>query len=352
MRPLLFCVGVALTVGGLSSLTAEQGPEKPRESAKSPAKSPAAAKPAEPETPPQPAPEDVEFLYPQPEAKAGTHLAAEKLAVQDLIKAFVKSFNAHDPQSLGPLFAAEAEMVDSTGKVVQGREAIEKAFARLFKSHRGLHMQARVESIRFVSRTTAIEEGTTLTVGESDAGPAVDVSRYVVTHILQDGKWQMASVRDLPLPEVTAEQALEQLSWLVGDWYDENGATLTATSYRWSDDKQFLLSEFTIQLGNQPPVKGTQRIGWDPRSNQLRSWTFDSAGGFGEALWSRDGNRWIAKTTGVTRGGQVTSATNILTQVSKDMATFQSRDRVAGGVSAPDIGEIPIVRRPPPPKSN
>ena len=29
----------------------------------------------------------------------------------------------------------------------------------------------------------------------------------------------------------------------------------------------------------------TQRIGWDPAAKQIRSWEFDSEGGFGEGTW-------------------------------------------------------------------
>ena len=64
----------------------------------------------------------------------------------------------------------------------------------------------------------------------------------------------------------------------------------------------------------KPVMSVTQRIGWDPLARQFRSWEFDSEGGFGEGRWSRDGERWVVKHTGVRPEGTTASATNIMTQ--------------------------------------
>jgi hypothetical protein len=109
------------------------------------------------------------------------------------------------------------------------------------------------------------------------------------------------------------------------------------------------LSEFKVQIGGRPLMTGTQRIGWDPLAKKIRSWVFDSEGGFGEGIWTREGNQWIVKMTGVTRDGKIASATNITTRVSKHRMTWQSRDRIIGGEKTLDIAEIPITRKPPPP---
>ena len=78
---------------------------------------------------------------------------------------------------------------------------------------------------------------------------------------------------------------------------------------------------------------------------------FDSEGGFAEGRWTRHGNQWIVKMTGTRRDGSAASATNVITQVTKDRMTWQSRDRVVGDDLLPNIGEIVIVRKPPQPGS-
>ena len=73
---------------------------------------------------------------------------------------------------------------------------------------------------------------------------------------------------------------------------------------------------------------GTEVIGWDPRTSRIRSWVFDSDGGFGENVWVHDGNRWLIKYSGTLADGSEASATHILTNVDAATATLQSKDRV------------------------
>src|SRR5262249_30308071 len=99
----------------------------------------------------------------------------------------------------------------------------------------------------------------------------------------------------------------------------------------------------------KPVMHGSQRIGWDPLTRQIKSWVFDSEGGHGEGLWSRDGDRWVVKATGVRADGKVVSTTNIITYVNKDKALWASVDRGLGGDALPDVEEFALVRKPPKP---
>ncbi|HEX3727048.1 MAG TPA: DUF4440 domain-containing protein, partial [Pirellulales bacterium] len=112
-----------------------------------------------------------------------------------------------------------------------------------------------------------------------------------------------------------------------------------------------LLSEFTIQVAGHAVMKGSQRIGWDPLAKMLRSWVFDSEGGFSGGVYTRDGDRWIIKMTGVTHDGKPASATNVITRVDKDRMMWQSRDRMVGDEAMSDIDEVPVVRKPPKPNN-
>ncbi len=208
-------------------------------------------------------------------------------------------------------------------------------------------MDVALRSVRFIGPDLAIEDGTA-TVTDAPDEPAQH-SPYTVVYAGQEGKWLMASARDLPDEPTTPEEQLKQLRWLIGEWVDESPEALVMTSYRWTDNQCYILSEFKVQIGGRPVMTGTRRIGWDPLAKKIRSWVFDSEGGFGEGVWTREGNRWIVKMTGVTRDGKAASSTNIITRVSKDRMTWQSRDRVVGGEKTPDIETIPIVRKPPPP---
>jgi hypothetical protein len=94
----------------------------------------------------------------------------------------------------------------------------------------------------------------------------------------------------------------------------------------------------------------SQRIGWDPLARQIRSWEFDTAGGFGEGRWSRAGDQWTIKHTGVQADGTASSATNIMTNESRDVVRWVSTDRVVGEETLPDHEADVLVRVPPPPR--
>ena len=167
-----------------------------------------------------------------------------------------------------------------------------------------------VESIRFIGADLAVETGTTKEIPAPNEPPEYD--RYTVLHVKRDGKWQMALARDEEGPPDTAHEQLQPLAWLVGDWVDDGGSTVVASSCRWSEDGNFLLQDFKVQVNGHVEMNVTQRIGWDPSTKCIRSWVFDSEGGFGQSVWVRDGDGWLIKATGVRPDGTTASATNRL----------------------------------------
>lgn len=274
-----------------------------------------------------------------------------ELEVQGAIKGFADAFNAHDAKAVGALFTEFAELESATGQVTRGNSNILETFTKLFAENPKIQIHLEIHSLRFLSAGLSVEEGfsTMMNGGPEGEETTPRVDRYTIIHYKHENAWLVASARDWPAPPPSAEEQLQQLAWLVGDWVDENSETTVQTNYHWSKDNRYLLSRYSVRFEGQEPIEGLQRIGWDPESRQLRSWTFDSVGGFSQGLWSHAGDRWVVKVTGVTGAGQMRSSTNVLTRVSNDHATFLSRDRVVGGELLPDLDAVPIVRKPPEP---
>lgn len=332
--------------------TTEKVAAKPDDKSDKPTEKPAEKpeeKPADPVEKPAAPQADVTFL--KSETADAAPESADEVAVKDAIKAFAEAFNSHDAKAVAAQFTSLAELENQVGHVTKGNAPIYEVFHKLFTENPKIKLQLEIQSIRFLSPELSIEEGiSTMSGGGAEgveAPPHQD--RYTITHIKQEGKWLVASARDWPPPPPTAAQQLQQLAWLVGDWVDENSSTTVHTSYHWSKDNRYLMSRYSVKREGRDPVEGLQRIGWDPQARQLRSWTFDSVGGFSEGLWSRAGDQWIIKLSGVTADGQIRSATNILTRLSDDHATYQSRDRVIGSEVMPDLDPVPIVRKAPEP---
>jgi hypothetical protein len=91
-------------------------------------------------------------------------------------------------------------------------------------------------------------------------------------------------------------------------------------------------------------VEIQQLVGFDPLTGQIKSWTFDSLGGYGEGLWTRDGNSWVIDTAGVLPNGQTGTAVNTIRFVDDQTALFQARHREVGGQPIAD-SELKLVRK-------
>jgi uncharacterized protein (TIGR02246 family) len=343
MRTLIPVLGIAalMVAGGLAAVAQQKEPASPEAPATVPGVQ--ASKPiAQPEG--EKAQPEGESARPQQE-KARPE---DEKAIRRLVGKFVAAYNAHDAAAIAALFTPDAMIEGEDGKVAAGPKAIAEVFVETFKAHPQTRIENAIESIHFAGLSEAIEDGRTTVVHDGSTPP--EKSRYRVVHVKRGGQWLMASATDLPEDIWTGEEPLKQLEGLVGDWIDESPTALVITSSHWTDNHRFLLSHFTVQIGGRPAMTGSQRIGWDPLRKTIRSWAFDSEGGFNEGTWTRKGNQWIIKTSGVTRDGKPASATNIITLLNKDRRTWQSRDRVVGGQALADMEEIPIVRKPPEPK--
>jgi hypothetical protein len=133
---------------------------------------------------------------------------------------------------------------------------------------------------------------------------------------------------------------------------DEGEDGKVTSTVRWEEGRKFLVRRYSVQMSGEPSRSGTQWIGWDPQAKQIRSWIFDSDGDFGEGRWTRSDNAWIVKASGVTGDGLTTSSTQVIERINKDSIKLASTDRIVGTERLPDIEEVVMVRKPPPPASD
>jgi uncharacterized protein (TIGR02246 family) len=271
-------------------------------------------------------------------------------ALGALVRAFTDAYNKGDAKAIAELFAENAEVTEESGATVRGREAVAGLFAAAFEQAPKATIELAPESLRFLGPDAARETGRSRATPAGGGAP--DLARYTVLYVRWGGRWLQDSVHEYPDRSLTPHERLQELAWLVGEWVDEGDEGVVETSCHWSDDKNYLIRKFTMRISGQPVTGGTQRIGWDPRSEQIKSWVFDNDGGYSEGLWSRlEKNRWVIKADGVLADGKCVSATQILTYVNKDLARWRSVDRTIGGQAVPDLTEVVLVRTPPKPAS-
>jgi uncharacterized protein (TIGR02246 family) len=275
--------------------------------------------------------------------KKASPLAAEKDArkgdrdrIQSQREAFLKAFESGDAERVASFWTAEGELIGDDGSVYRGRAAIARAYRELFGTRQKRQAEIQPESLRFPSQDTAIEEGTfKVRVGKAEP----TASRYSILHVREGGKWHMAVVREWP-----AEAAsLRDLEWLIGTWVARRDDVEVHTTYEWMWNKSFIRVHFSIRQKDRE-VSGFQMIGKDTASGELRSWTFESEGGFGEAMWSRDGKKWVLDSAGRLSDGSTMAATNVLTPLDQDSFTWQTVKRSIDGEEVEDLPPVKVTR--------
>ena len=292
-----------------------------------------------------------EQVPPSPRQEVSPERTADEADILLTAAAFVKAYNSGDRKGIAALFTPDADDVSEDGHVVQGRDAIAESIASCWENNPGAQIELMIESIRFVGPGVAVEDGSMLVQSRDDAVQAIE-TRYTAVHLKTDGKWLTASVREhTPKDRMPHRSQLAQLAWLQGDWVDEGEDTLVVSSCKSVSGGNFLIRDYKVHIAGQRATSGSQRIGFDPKTGKLKSWTFDAKGGYSEGFWHREDDRWILKSTGITADGQTASSTVIYTPIDSDTMTWQMVDHEIGGRKIPDSDVVTIVRRAPAPES-
>lgn len=269
--------------------------------------------------------------------------AAEEAAIRKAVESYVTAFNQGNAKALAALWSPQAVYTNPlSGAQVTGREAIEQQFAGIFADEEKVKLEASTESIRFISPGVAVENGTAKLL-RADQEP--EQSTYTAVYVKQDGQWLLDRVTEEDVVEAPSHyEQLKSLEWLVGSWKDQDDQATVVTDCHWARNNNFLVRSFTVQVRDRIDMAGMQIIGWDPAAKQIRSWVFDSDGGFGEGTWTNKGDRWQIQQSGVLADGRKSSAINIVTRLDDNTATLQSLNRMVDGELLPNIDEVKITK--------
>ncbi len=271
--------------------------------------------------------------------------SADEQKLRAACQAYVKAVNADDATAVAKLWAEDADYVNDSGEKYKGRTAIEKLFKDQMPNMKGKKFSFETQSLKFVAPGVAIEDG----IGKYTSGDDEDKqpgSRYSAVWVRKDGNWQLSSVRDLGDLPNDQEQAspLKQLDWMVGDWQSADSDAKVEMNCVKAFDGKFLKQKYDVKRKDGVEFTVVTMTGWDPTREQLRSWFFDSRGGFGDGFWTREGNTWSITTNGVLEDGRVGTSLNVWKFVDDNSAVWQSKDRELDGVPMPET-EVKFVRK-------
>jgi uncharacterized protein (TIGR02246 family) len=272
--------------------------------------------------------------------------ADDEAAIRKNAEAYVEAYNKQDAKAVAGMWSPDAVYIDpNTGVEAVGREEIEREFSETFSQVQDARLEVRVDSVQFVSPNVAIENGTVRIIRP---GSEPEVSAYSAVNIKRDGQWLLDRVTEEQPPAAPPSnyEQLKELEWMIGSWIDQDENATIQTDCQWTKNRNFITRSFAVVVGDEIDLAGMQVIGWDPVAKQIRSWVFDSDGGFGEGKWTRKGDRWLIQQASTLPDGSKSSAVNIITYIDNDSCTWQSINRVVGGDMLPNVDEVLIMRKP------
>ena len=258
-------------------------------------------------------------------------------------QAFIAAFNKGDAKAVAAFWTPDGDYTDQDGEKYKGRAALEKLYEKVFAQNKGAKLTIHVGALRQIGTDTAIEEGVTEVAPTEGGLPSV--AAFMAVLVKKDGEWYFESVHDSIARPPSNAAHFEEIEWLLGDWVgEETKGESSRASYKWAENRNFIVSSFATTVNGVPVVGGTQWIGWDAIDKQIRSFSFYSGGGIGEAIWNKNDGKWLVKTTAKTSGGKRVTAVNVVTQVDADHATWQLTQLNVDGTALPDPPLIKLKR--------
>jgi hypothetical protein len=175
------------------------------------------------------------------------------------------------------------------------------------------------------------------------------------------GGWALSKMSEQDAPATqdpaaveTSENPLATLDWLVGDWEAETPMGVAEFSCKFTKNDAFLVRTFRAPNPRQENAEGTegadasisgmQVVAWDSANEMLRSWTFDSTGGFGEDVWSQNGDTYTLRTAYTLPDGGRASSLNAMSYIDDNTFSWRATNREIDGELLQDSDELTFHR--------
>ena len=250
-------------------------------------------------------------------------------------RAYLDALNRGDLASISKAWTPNGAFVDAAGQSFVAQELAKREFSPTADELEPRAQWKHESTIRLVTPNSAIEQGTASpTSSADDSTAAID---FVAVWVKNDGRWQLDFLKEIEAAGPAKNSALDQLSWMVGEWESADSDIRAHLEVVWSRGHKYLIQKFSVQLPSQPTLRGEQRIAWDPAAKQMRCWLFRSDGGFAQGTWNREGDAWVVEKAGVTAEGEATSSMSLWAHDADDACWFKSLKAAVGEQQGTDI---------------
>jgi ketosteroid isomerase-like protein len=259
----------------------------------------------------------------------------------------VAAFNEGSVARLQESFLPDGELIDEKGNLHVGQEELNALAKTYFEKFPGAQTQATVESIRQVGDLVLADGSRIISTKDGESFSSL---RFAAIWKKTDKGYRLASFRDFSEAQpLTPHEALDSIQWILGEWINEGNDAKVELAFRWSDDENFILGDISIRRDDAVVARSTQRIAYDASKGALRSWTFDSDGGFGQSEWEPGEIGWGLQSSAVSPDGSTGTATMSIIPIDQNRFMIRVTNRVSEGQEESDY-EYNVVKKPPIPK--
>ncbi|MFG0264486.1 MAG: hypothetical protein ACF8AM_04950 [Rhodopirellula sp. JB055] len=261
-------------------------------------------------------------------------------AVRERLKQYTDAFNNRNFESLSQFLASDVRYQDtSSGREAQSATEMIDLIRAAVTAEPTLKLSATIDSVEQKESNLATVRGTTTL--SSDQAPE-EVSSFEITLSRPAAEWVITSVIETSTELSEPANPIESLEWLVGTWKEEGDEGLHS-NIKFVPGKRFLLR--TFQMGSDADPIGYEMIGYDPKSNRVKSWTYFADGSFGNGYWAGEEDHWrMEMTQTLIDGGQAT-ATCIVRPIDHDTMTVRIISRVVDGRPLPNGKAVTLKRQ-------
>ncbi|MFO0879944.1 MAG: SgcJ/EcaC family oxidoreductase [Gemmataceae bacterium] len=270
----------------------------------------------------------------------------DELTIRKNLADISVAFNKGDVEAILALWTEDGEYIHESGTIYRGKPALRVFFKKALEGFKGYKQSIKPESVRLISADVALEESTVTTTSPENVTQS---GQYTSVWVKQGGKWLLSRVRDLPEAsddetKPASFEKLKGLNWMIGEWTDKEGKDAVKMTCKWTPAQAFFQQEYVIKQADGKDFNVLQLVGWDPYNQQVRSWMFDSAGGFAIGWWTREGNTWSIRAEGVYPDGRLFTSTDTLRFVDDNNAQWTSKNREVDDQPLADV-ELNFTRK-------
>ncbi|TWT78741.1 SnoaL-like domain protein [Planctomycetes bacterium CA13] len=268
---------------------------------------------------------------------------ADRHEIEAAIESYVAAFNAKDVDKLVSHWSPDGVYISRTsGDQLTGHASLKEEFTAILSPEDAPNLAVETESIEFVSPNVAIERGSAL-ISRNDSN---EETTYQVVYVAHGGTWLIDRVsEDVIETKASNYERLNGLEFLVGQWINEGDGMIIDLDCQWTANQNYLSRKYHVSIDGDVQSSGLEIIGWDAKNEQIRSWLFDSDGGFVKGEWNLHDRKWVVQSLATLADGASGSSTNVLRPIDEDTYSWRKFNRVVDGQLLPNTEEVTLRRR-------